>query len=89
MKIALDWDGTVTADQKLFAHFATAARARGHKVFIVTMRYEHEPVNPEFVVDGILYTGRKAKKKFAANAGMLFDIWVDDNPEFLFNDARA
>lgn len=42
MNIALDYDGTYTADPDMWLRFVEEAQAAGHKVFIVTMRYESE-----------------------------------------------
>ena len=89
MIFGLDWDGTVTGDQELWETFVRQAKARGHQVVIVTMRYNNEPISQTFVdiVDGVIYTGRRAKKRFVKALGVPIDVWIDDNPVFLFEDA--
>ncbi len=91
MNIGLDWDGTCTEDAELYFMFVNLARSRGHKVWIVTMRYPSEisnPKNPEksipqyFIdaVDGIIFTSREAKRPAVEKAGIKIDVWIDDNP---------
>jgi len=94
MLIALDYDGTYTADKELWDSFIVQARERGHEVFCVTMRYEDRLENKEVEadlrgkVDKIIYTNRKAKKqavRMICNRNP--DIWIDDTPEWLFDNA--
>lgn len=76
MRIALDYDGTYTADPQLWDEFIRNAKARGHEVTMVTMRSaEHERI-PNPPACDIIYTGRKAKRTFY-NA----DIVIDDAPQ--------
>lgn len=80
LKIALDYDGTYTADPVLFDLFVEAAHQLGHQVTIVTMRYPHEEIR--HAPCEVVYTSRKAKSTvFQA------DIWIDDKPHWLLNDA--
>jgi len=77
----------------LWDSFIIQARDRGHQVFCVTMRYEKtENDYVEFCllkkVNKIIYTNRKAKKlEFNKQCGMNPDIWIDDNPDWLYEDA--
>lgn len=84
MKIALDYDGTYTADPELWDLFIKNAHRRGHTVTIVTMRHSIEKVH---VMIDCIYTGRKAKKTYCENKNIKFDIWIDDNPEWLLVDS--
>ncbi len=77
--IALDYDGTYTADAELWDAFICAATKKGHKVIILTMRFPHESIAN--APCEVVYTSRKAKYNFV-NA----DIYIDDKPSFLFND---
>ena len=92
MLIALDYDGTYTADKDMWNVFIHQARLRGHEVIIATMRYE-ETEGEEVIgdlfgnVDNIIFTGRKAKKAFVDANYRAPDIWIDDNPEWLFKDS--
>jgi len=93
MLIALDYDDTYTADPELWDLFIEQSQARGHEVYCVTMRYgDTESLDVERTlgtkVDRIIYTNRKAKKSaFRMNCGRNPDIWIDDTPEWLFEDA--
>lgn len=83
MKIALDYDGTFTADPELWINFIDNAKKRGHQIFIVTMRYPNETLSHEIDCE-IIYTSRKAKIRFLADLGLTVNIWVDDMPHLLF-----
>lgn len=91
MLIALDYDGTYTADPDLWLAFIASARARGHAVWIVTMRDEFElaDVNRQLLgkVDRIVATARAAKLPFLAARGITPQIWIDDMPHFIVGDA--
>jgi hypothetical protein len=82
MNLGLDYDGTVTEEPIGFLNFTETMRKLGHKVYIVTMRYESECV--EIVkhwgkfVDGIHATGRQAKSDFMKNLGIDIHVWIDD-----------
>ncbi len=78
MLIALDYDGTYTADPELWDCFIAKAKERGHDVKIATMRFPTEAI-PDIGLD-VVYTSRQAK--FGC---MPADIWIDDRPQFLFN----
>lgn len=80
MLIALDYDKTYTADPGLWDQFIKLAVDRGHEVRIATMRFPEESI--EGLSIPITYTSRKAK--FGC---MPADIWIDDTPQYLFQDA--
>ena len=46
MKVALDLDGTISADPEGFQHLASSLRAKGHKV-VVLSGCHHDPITPE------------------------------------------
>jgi len=83
MKIALDYDGTYTANRYLWDKFADVCQYHEVELFIVTMRYPHEEITADLP---IIYTSRKAKKIYCEEKGIYFDIWIDDNPEWLFKN---
>ena len=87
MKIALDFDQCYTEDYELWDAFIKAAEERGHLVYIVTARYEHEAL-PSIPVpaERIMYTCRKAKRWFMTGRGIEIDIWIDDAPDFILKD---
>ncbi len=91
MLIALDYDGTYTADPGLWHPFIAASRARGHLVFVVTMRFPSEGREVEQRlgphVDRIIFTGREAKRRHLARLGHDVDVWIDNHPEYIEGDA--
>jgi len=93
MLIGLDFDGTYTADPELWDMFIATARSRGHEVIIATMRYEGKEEDLvlqhglDKKVDKIIYTNRLAKKAEVKRQYRYVDIWIDDTPEWLFEDA--
>jgi hypothetical protein len=81
--IALDYDGTYTADPALWDGFVAAAQKRGHNVIVVTMRYASEPLKVGDL--DVFYTGRKAKRAFIEATGVRPHIWIDDMPDFILH----
>lgn len=99
MNIGLDYDGTCTEDIELFLAFIKLARARGHQVYLVTMRYPSEVNDPNFpnkavdknilnAVSGLICTGREAKRKVTDKLGIKINVWIDDNPLAVEKHAR-
>ena len=88
--IAFDHDGTITEDPQAFFLMAALFKARGHKVYIVTMRYESEgdfdPIWKD-VVEDIIFTGRQSKRSTVASRGIEIHIWIDDNPKTVDHNA--
>ena len=93
MNLSLDYDNTYTRDPKFWNDFITIAKMNGHNVYCVTMRYleeGHDVVNDlKDRVDGIYFTSRMAKEKFMYDAGISIDVWIDDMPFFVVNDAKG
>jgi DNA-binding LacI/PurR family transcriptional regulator len=93
--ISLDFDQTYTRDPELWNEFIGSARKRGYTVYIVTMRYDMPKEADEVrtllsdKVDGIYFTGRKAKEKFMFDKGIDVSVWVDDMPFFILHDAAS
>lgn len=87
MNIALDYDKTYTADKQLWNAFIQNAKNLGHSVICLTMRNTDERIFD--MPCEIIYTSRKAKLIFAAKNNIKIDIWIDDNPAWLFNDAAS
>lgn len=87
MKFALDYDGTFTEDNALWAHFVDKAKERGHSVTFVTFRTP-ECGNQDIEADAqllgidIVYTsgGQKADH-FKAH------VWIDDMPDLIPSEA--
>lgn len=88
--IALDYDETYTEAPSLWQAFIRMAHNEGHQVICATMRYESETGD----ICGWLHknvkvipTGRKAKMAYLKGLGYEPDIWIDDSPHFLVQDA--
>jgi hypothetical protein len=99
--IALDYDNTVTRDIEFWLGFIAQARARQHKVYLVTMRYPSEifpkPENSKFhpidgrvlsAVDAVYCTSRKAKRAHMLDNGIKVTVWIDDHPEAIYKDGH-
>lgn len=87
MRIALDYDGTYTADPGFWDKFIALCKEGGHEIFILTKRGvnnqgESAPVN------GVktYYSNRRAKARWAEENGVPVTIWIDDAPGNLFVD---
>jgi hypothetical protein len=93
MNISLDYDNTYTRDPKFWDDFVKIAKMSGHNVYCVTMRSVQESVDVlvdlDGKVDGIYFTDRKAKSDFMFSQGISIDVWVDDMPFFVNNDAKG
>lgn len=85
LHFALDWDGTANMDQEVFFKVVKILKEAGHKVWIVTMRYQSErheiPAFWDEVVEAVICTGRLAKAPFMLSLGILVHIWMDDTPQ--------
>jgi hypothetical protein len=94
MLICIDYDGTYTCDPVLWDTFISTAKKAGHRVICATMRYEiseGEPVKKALahLVEAIYFTDRKGKQPWLAARGVLPDVWIDDSPTWLLNDAAS
>ena len=87
MIVALDYDGTYTADPELFALLIALLKDRGHQVIIATMRYADREEIEHDTGCTIYYTGRKAKAVALRDLGMTPDIWIDDMPLWIHQDS--
>ena len=95
MNIGLDYDNTYTRDPKLWDAFIRESRLRGHKVYIVTMRYDNDVEDFEVKTaldgktDGLFFTCRMGKRTFMYDCGIRIDVWIDDQPDFIIMDAKG
>ena len=82
MLIALDYDGTYTADRPLWDGFARAAGARGHEVVIVTARREGAGALVDAASLRVYYTNHHPARKYLRDHhGIVPEVWIDDAPE--------
>lgn len=86
MNIALDYDGTYTADPNLWQVFIAKALHNGHKVYVVTFRFPQDPIDQELpkLVDGVYYTSQEQKSAYMEKQGIHIDVWIDDMPFFIY-----
>ena len=91
LQICFDYDGTYDADPQLWVPIISMMKGRGHRVILATMRDDidgerlPEEVTRQF--DRVYYTGRQAKLIYLQNLlGLKVDIWIEDRPDWLFND---
>jgi len=93
MLIAIDFDGTYSLDPSFWDLFIDSATYKGYTVICVTMRYKKEGAEIKRALAGkvkeIIFTGRKAKRKFAHNHGYYPDIRIDDSPHCLYIDSKS
>jgi len=81
LRIALDYDGTYTADSELWDAFIALARARGHLVLCVSCRRPTAENYEECKVPvPIHFTSLAAKDWHMKQRGLPIDIWIDDEP---------
>lgn len=81
MKIALDFDQTITEDPVFWAEFIALSKKFGHEVTIVTFRQSgvmdnldvHTFAN-ENGIEAVFTGGEQKIEKFTA------DVWIDDYP---------
>lgn len=84
MNIAIDYDGTWSADPFLFNAFVGLARHRGHECYIVTGRKESEAPSALAgeIISGIqvICCNGRMKEDVCREQGIKIDIWIDDMP---------
>lgn len=92
MNIALDYDGTYTEDPDLWNTFLENCKKRGHNVYLVTMRFPEEEndiikLRIRKRVKDVIFTSRKAKMEYVNNLNLNINVWIDDNPMWIFQDS--
>lgn len=93
MLLALDYDDTYTRDPEFWNTFIELVKKRGHSVICATMRadvpHEADEVREALGkrVEAIVFTNRKAKHIAVHAAGYMPSVWIDDNPQWVHNDA--
>ncbi len=88
MRIAIDFDETITRDAKLWKIFIVAAKSSNHDVVCVTARRDthdnNETIDSWMHSHGIdirtYYTGLSSKVDHMRAIGLPVDIWIDDDP---------
>lgn len=94
MKIALDYDGTYSADPLFWNAFIAQSINDGHEVRIVTARDERFDRTAKLVElekrIPVVYCRGVAKKWYMTHFGDGFvpDIWIDDRPQSIFTNSE-
>lgn len=94
MKIALDYDGTYSADPLMWDRFIHHAWSCGHEVRIVTARDERFDRTSALAEleqrIPVIYCRGVAKQWYLTHFGDGFvpDIWIDDRPQSIFANSE-
>lgn len=91
LTIAIDYDGTLARDPRLFGMLIRTMIAQGHQPILVTGRALGTPHEAEVravmaqMPDAIpmVFAGPHWKRQAAKEAGFAVDIWIDDMPEYI------
>lgn len=95
MLIAVDYDGTFTADPDFWRQMVALGRARGHEFVCVTGRSDERMLTDpsrhwgDEVRAGIaglmpiVFAGDDYKSEAAVKAGYKVNVWCDDHPEWV------
>lgn len=83
LTIAIDFDGTWTADADAWLFFYYMMNDKGHTIIIVTGREVWtSDMSRHRLPEGIqiVFCNNKPKEQEAIRNGYKVDIWIDDNP---------
>jgi len=85
IKIAVDYDETITKDAYAWSQIMQLMHNLGMKVYVVTYRNNRESSDLDYLIasdfiESVVFTARHGKKAFCENLGIFIDIWIDDNP---------
>lgn len=83
LTIAIDFDGTWTADAALWQEFLRMAAARGHRLIIATGRTEPSADMARHGLPPglpVVFCGPRPKRSVVESRGYAVDIWIDNEP---------
>lgn len=88
IKVALDFDDTVTLNYNLFNRVVSAFKSGGCDVRVVTFRFSYGDNSDvqsfaEFHGIPIIFTGGRQKSHVCEELGWSPDIWIDDSPHLI------
>lgn len=95
MKIALDYDGTYTADPAFWDIMISVALRQGHDIRVVTARDDlvdrTEPLVEVERLVPVIYTRGIAKRWYCEHFVDDFvpQIWIDDRPEAVLQNSQT
>lgn len=88
LKIALDFDKTVTADPRLFFEFVKMCQVQGHEVRIVTFRSGGGNNSDIALFNAglnipVMFTEGEPKWSYCHRHGFQPHVWIEDNPRII------
>jgi len=89
--ICIDYDKTYTVMPELINCIIDKSKELSYTVILATMRYSEETCDEleslKNKLDGVYFTCREAKMLFLNKLDIYPDLWVDDNPAWLFTSS--
>lgn len=89
--IAFDFDDTISDNETAWLMVMKLLEKQGYHCVVVTWRRPTAwPEDLQNIVDAgfkVYYTSMKAKQLYMESQGIKVDIWIDDNPWAILNDA--
>lgn len=89
--IAIDFDETISDNEQAWLAVMLLLEKQGYHVVVCTWRFPTtHPEDLQFLVDNgyaVFYTSLQCKQDYMAAQGIKVDIWIDDNPWAILNDA--
>lgn len=89
--VAVDFDETISDNEDGWLKVLALLEKIGYHVVICTWRFPTtHPEDLQFLVDkgyAVFYTSLQAKQEYMAAQGINVDIWIDDNPLAVTQDA--
>jgi hypothetical protein len=90
--VAFDYDETISDNESAWLQVMLLLERQGYHCIVVTWRTPTtHPEDLKFLVDkgfGVFYTSGQAKQVYMAKQNIRVDIWVDDNPFAILNNAN-
>ena len=93
MRIALDFDGTYSEHPKLWNEFILLCHLHGVGIDIVTLREQDVDklaIEQDLIDRGcnIIYCDGRPKHAVAKDRGLVYDIWIEDDPKAVHEGSR-
>jgi hypothetical protein len=89
MKIALDWDDTVTLNPDFWFEFISVAVSKGFDIRIVTARTDNQAEDIKLALEAanvpipVIATSLRPKRQDCNLRGWYPNVWIDDSPEMI------
>lgn len=89
--VAFDFDETISDNEIAWLNVMQLLERQAYHCIIVTWRRPTQyPEDLKMFIDKgfkVYYTSQQAKQTYMQSMGVKVDIWVDDNPFAILNDA--